>query len=198
MLRIEKSNRCPKTSNVNRANKLLLDNIYEHFSLLHDRELELSKKECDIFTRDVVKRHKDHFPQSCPISSKNVKSECRWKCYIKGVSITHVILTFLPASIEDLSALTTELDSTVTANDTNDEDEKASSGGSNVSDVPINTPYALCLPVYVYDSPLKLLVNAYVENENGNSSAPEDVYLDYRFKFANFVQTEVNEKYVLS
>ncbi|XP_048517774.1 KICSTOR complex protein SZT2 isoform X3 [Dendroctonus ponderosae] len=194
MLRIEKSNRCTKALNVNKANTLLLDNIYEHFSLLHDRELELSKKECDIFTRDVVKRHKDHFPHSCPISSKNLKSECRWRCYIKGVSITHVILTFLPASIEDLRALTTGLDSTVTANDTNDEDEKTSSGGSNVSDVPINTPYALCLPVYVYDSPLKLLVNAYVENENGHSSAPEDVYLDYRFKFANFVQTEMKEK----
>lgn len=195
MLREEKNNSPKKTPKVDRANKLLLDNIFEHFSLLHDRELELSKEESDNFTREIINRHRNKCPHTCPIFEKNPNSELnyRWKCYIKGISETHVILTFLPASVEDLRALT-GIDPVNCPSDINEVEERASSSSSNISDVPINKPNILCLPVYVYDCPLRLLVNAYVENENGESIAFEDVYLDHRFKYPGYGSIETKEK----
>ncbi|XP_050313415.1 KICSTOR complex protein SZT2-like [Anthonomus grandis grandis] len=190
MLREEKSNNHKKPQKVDRANKLLLDNIFEHFSLLHDREIELSNEESECFTKEIITRHKNKEPHSCPIDEKQLNDDCsyRWKCYVKGVSITHVILTFLPASVEDLKALVG-----VESSNLDESDERAASRGSNISDVPINTPNMLCLPLYVFDCPLKRLVSAYVDKENNSSYFLEDVYLDHRFKYTDSI-VETKEK----
>ncbi|XP_066247487.1 KICSTOR complex protein SZT2-like [Euwallacea similis] len=193
MLKQEQVNNFKKSPKGDRANKLLLDNVFEHFSLLHDRELELSNEECHNFTKSLVLRHRAcKAVHSCPISERSSNSEhnFRWKCYIKGVSVTHVILTFLPASVDDLRVLT-GLDPENAHVET---EERASSRASNVSDVPINTPHVLTLPIYVYDCPLKLLVNAYVEKEHDESSTPEDLYVDNRFKYAQCITGEIQEK----
>ncbi|CAG9759252.1 unnamed protein product [Ceutorhynchus assimilis] len=194
MLREEKANTNKKHAKVDRANKLLLDNIFEHFFLLNDRELELSKKECSTLTKEVIKRHRNKIPHTCPISEKYNNSDFnyQWKCYIKGISVTHVILTFVPASFEDLKALIC-VETENIPSDLNESDERTSSRESNISDVPMKTPNIMCLPVYVYDCPLRRLVNAYVESENGQSCAPDDVYLDYRFKCTSFMPTVITE-----
>ncbi|KAL1492858.1 hypothetical protein ABEB36_011037 [Hypothenemus hampei] len=180
-----------KTPKENCPNRLLLDNIIEHFSLLHDRELDLSQKECDNFTKEIIKRHKNNLSHLCPISEKSLNKQYNagWKCYVKGISITHIILTFVPASVKDLVTLTATTGLNEAA-----EDDRVSSRNSNISDVPINAPEILCLPIYVYDCPLKLLVNSYVEHGSEKANTPLDCFLDYRFKYANFINTEIKEK----
>jgi hypothetical protein len=51
-----------------KSNKLLLDNIQEHLTLLHDQEIILTREESDRFTRQIVARHKNLYPYHCPIA----------------------------------------------------------------------------------------------------------------------------------
>lgn len=51
-----------------------------------------------------------------------------------------------------------------------------------MSDVPINHASSLVLPIYVFDCPLSLLVDAYVTYSDRNVF-DDDVYEDHRFKF---------------
>ncbi|XP_030748432.1 LOW QUALITY PROTEIN: KICSTOR complex protein SZT2-like [Sitophilus oryzae] len=165
---------------VDKANKLLLDNIFEHFSLLHDRDLELTKENSENFTKEIISRHHERLScRNCPISEINpdLISSLNWKCYIKGVSLTHVIITFLPASIEDVKSLTGICSNKISDNI----EERASSRTSNISDVPIYTPNSLCLPVYVYDCPIKLLINSFIDNERTRRPASDDFFEDHRF-----------------
>lgn len=115
---------------------------------------------------------------------------CQWRCFIKGISITHVILTFIPATLSDLKSLvhsdTTNIPS---LSESRESVDRASSRGSNFSDVPINVTNSLTLPVYVYDCPLALLVNAYIQNPEEAKGA-KDIYEDHRFKSTDFVQDE--------
>ncbi|KAJ8945629.1 hypothetical protein NQ314_009160 [Rhamnusium bicolor] len=136
--------------NVDKANRLLLDNILEHLSLLHDRELELTKDESDRFTQG---------------SEENVTSQ--WRCFIKGISVTHVILTFVASTIDDLKSLTS-LDHTniPSLNESVDSIERTSSRESNYSDVPMNTPNSVCLPIYVFDCPLGVLSSEDLKEES--------------------------------
>lgn len=180
-----------RTPTSDAANKLLLDNIFEHFAMLHDRELKLSDDDCDAFTMEVLRRHSNNPHHYCPILEGMINQNYRWRCYIKGISVTHVILTFVPASVHDLKALIGWADEELIEDEDGD---RTSSRGSNVSDVPINICTALCLPVYVYDCPLKLLVNAYIENENGLSCAPDDGFFDHRFKYTHSLTKEVKER----
>lgn len=54
--------------NVDKANRLLLDNFLEHLGIIHDRELELSKEESDRFTQEILLRHRNKHPHVCPIT----------------------------------------------------------------------------------------------------------------------------------
>ncbi|KAF7281911.1 hypothetical protein GWI33_004033 [Rhynchophorus ferrugineus] len=126
-------------------------------------------------------RHEKKLNHVCPISKLNNDDNIHWKCYIKGVSKTHVILTFLPASVEDVKRLTGVYINI--SSDLDEVEERAASRSSNISDVPINNPNSLCLPVYVYNCPSKLLVNVFVNSDNDKRYAAEDIYEDHRFVF---------------
>ncbi|KAJ8923504.1 hypothetical protein NQ315_010082 [Exocentrus adspersus] len=187
--------------NVDKANNLLLNNIIEHLSLLHDQELKLTKDDSDRFTQVVLLRHKNKYPHTCPLAEiscsrgfpqdSELTLSSQWRCFIKGVSVTHVILTFVAATLDDLKSLTapdhTNIPSLTESLDSN---ERTSSRGSNYSDVPFNILNSTCLPIYVFDCPLSMLVNAYVNNSDDSTSIKEDVYEDHRFKLSEVVQED--------
>lgn len=114
----------------------------------------------------------------------------QWRCFIKGISVTHVILTFVPSTLNDLKSLvhsdTTNIPS---LSGSKESFEGTSSRGSNYSDVPINVNSALTLPIYVYDCPLALLVSAYIANPE-DAKLTKDIYEDHRFKNNELVQDE--------
>ncbi|KAJ8966990.1 hypothetical protein NQ317_011191 [Molorchus minor] len=167
-------------NNVDKANRLLLDNVLEHFAL-------------------ILLRHRNK-PNICPISENHScrghaqtdeVNKSQWRCFIKGISVTHVILTFVPSTLNDLKSLTA-IDHTniPSLNESIDSTERASSRESNYSDVPINASNPVCLPIYVFDCPLAMLVNAYVNSSEESSPAKDDIYEDHRFKLPNIIHQD--------
>ncbi|KAJ3640250.1 hypothetical protein Zmor_003559 [Zophobas morio] len=194
---IERKDKSLKGFESDKSNKLLLDNIQEHLTLLHDQEICLTKEESDRFTRQIIARHKNIYPYHCPIAeyrgNNNLSDDfpcSQWRCFIKGISVTHVIVTFIPSTLTDLKALV-HSDSTniPSLSESRESFERSSSRGSNYSDVPINVTNSLTLPIYVYDCPLALLVSAYVHNPE-DSKMTKDIYEDHRFKTTDFIQDE--------
>ncbi|XP_076669350.1 KICSTOR complex protein SZT2 isoform X3 [Andrena cerasifolii] len=94
------------------ANKILMDNFLEHIKQLHNKELLLTSAESQQFTKMLLQRPRDGGPP-LPFFAQKDKSCCnidqnfspRWKCFIKGISTTHVIITILPASEKDIRLL---------------------------------------------------------------------------------------------
>ncbi|KAK4871539.1 hypothetical protein RN001_015663 [Aquatica leii] len=168
-----------------RSNKLLLENIHDHLQCLHDYEFDVTSEESERLMNEILSRHRNKSMHVCPISNKvfNSVDPMEWRCYIKGISVTHVILTFVPATLSSLKNLVCA-DGTCTPslNDSSESTERASSRGSNFSDVPINVSNSLVLPLYVFDCPLALLVEAYVNNTNEEIIVAGDIYEDHRFK----------------
>ncbi|XP_063220375.1 KICSTOR complex protein SZT2-like isoform X2 [Bacillus rossius redtenbacheri] len=115
-----------KIESVDAPNMLLIDMMYEHLKNLHDRELYLSPENSIAFMHLLKEREREQAPYELPIpfvlhniphdqtttsqssaSSKKMDSAVspKWRCFLKGVSITHVMLTFIPASYVDLKLL---------------------------------------------------------------------------------------------
>lgn len=182
---------CFHKGDISKANKLLMDNIHDHFMVLHDSELDLTKEESDKFTKHVIKRNKtrDFNSISEPNRTENSEEVSQWRCLLKGISVSHVILTFFPATLDDLRVLMASEKSDKTTSEQDFSDRPCSSS-SNISDVPIHSTNSLILPVYVYDCPLRVLVNAHVKNLENNFAHNKDVYEDHRFKFTEFIQEE--------
>lgn len=178
----------PYHKTIKKANEILMENIQNHMRCIHDHELSISQEESEQFTLHVIKRHRNKSQSLCPVAENFHKNtaECsspQWRCFIKGISITHVILTFIPASLKDLKDLV-NFDSCNYSNfNFNDnESERASSRGSSCSDVPINAANTLTFPVYVYDCPLSLLVDAYINGGESVDIQNRDVYEDHRYR----------------
>ncbi|XP_043250268.1 KICSTOR complex protein SZT2-like isoform X1 [Colletes gigas] len=96
-----------------RANKILMDNFLEHIKQLHNKELLLTSAESQKFTRMLLNRRRDDGPHLPFFSQKerrfyNTEQNVypRWKCFVKGISSTHVIITVLPASEKDVRLFT--------------------------------------------------------------------------------------------
>lgn len=194
---IEGKGKCyPYQRNSNKANEILMENIQQHMQCIHDQELNISQEESEQFTLHVIKRHKNKAPSYCPISENFNKSTIaptnpQWRCFIKGISVTHVILTFVPATLQDLKHLVNFDCCCYPALNYNESDnERTSSRGSSCSDVPINSSNSLILPVYVYDCPLSLLVDAYVNGGQTVEMQSKDVYEDHRYKSEQINQEE--------
>lgn len=201
-----------KDENEDKANRILMENIQYHMLCVHDHELDMNREESDRFTLHILKRHQNKSPNFCPISENFERGKCymiifiiyktyfilgtsstdsQWRCFIKGISVTHVILTFVPASLQDLKSLvSSESPSLVNFNEPTETSERTPSRNSNYSDVPINANSALPLPIYVFDCPLSLLVDAYVNNID-SAKASKDVYEDHRYKMENLAQEEI-------
>lgn len=184
----------PYHKTVNTANELLMENLHHHMRCIHDYELTISPEESEQFTLHVIKRHRNKSPSFCPVS-ENFKESTnpQWRCFIKGVSITHVILTFIPASLKDLKHLV-NFDSCnyPNFNFNDNESERTSSRGSSCSDVPVNATNNLTFPIYVYDCPLSLLVDAYINGVESNNIQNRDIYEDHRYRSEqqNYLQEE--------
>lgn len=115
----------------------------------------------------------------------------QWRCFIKGISVTHVILTFIPTNLKSLKRLVIpEGTTTPSLNDSSESTERASSRESNFSDVPINATNSLVLPLYIYDCPLALLVSSYINNSDDADSSINDIYEDHRFKFGSIIEED--------
>lgn len=188
---MERRDKSIKGCDCDKSNKLLLENIQEHLNLLHDKEITLTIDDSYRFTKHVFTRYKsaNRYTLYLPETSKD-DFVSQWKCYIKAISVTHVILTFIPSTLADLKPLVLNDLANVSSNDSNDTFERNSSRGSNYSDVPINVTNTLTLPIYVYDCPLAYLVSAYVNTPDEGVSS-RDVYEDHRFKSADSVQDEI-------
>ncbi|CAG2053923.1 unnamed protein product [Timema podura] len=114
-------------------NKLLIDMLFDNLKKLHDKELNLSPRDCMSFLQSLCNRPRDGASYPLPLPSTLCKSEegkiwmqnsttnnsndssspgkCdsssipMWRCFLKGISITHVMLTFVPASFSDVKKL---------------------------------------------------------------------------------------------
>ncbi|CAK9801279.1 KICSTOR complex protein SZT2 [Anthophora quadrimaculata] len=91
------------------ANKILMDNFLKHMKQLHNKELLLTSAESQRFTKMLLDRRRIGGPPLSFFSQKarhspndELNSYPRWKCFIKGISTTHVIITILPASEKDV------------------------------------------------------------------------------------------------
>ncbi|XP_032678990.1 KICSTOR complex protein SZT2-like [Odontomachus brunneus] len=97
----------------NSANKILMENFLEHIKQLHNKELLFTSAESQKFTRMLLNRPRENGPL-LPFfvqGEKNYQDAMsdiypRWKCFVKGISTTHVILTILPATEKDVRLIT--------------------------------------------------------------------------------------------
>ncbi|XP_026671200.1 KICSTOR complex protein SZT2-like [Ceratina calcarata] len=89
--------------NLGSANKILMDNYLECIKQLHNKELLLTSAESQRFTKLLLERRKaGGLPLKENYWDLDHASECpRWKCFIKGITASHVIITILPASDKD-------------------------------------------------------------------------------------------------
>lgn len=159
-------------------NKLLLENILEHLILLNDDELKLSEFESERFTSQIISKHDN----SNLFNATGNGTQPQWRCFVKGISVTHVILTFVPSTISDLKQLLTmkcDFNSCTNSGHLVDE-ERTPSRESNYSDVPINVSNNVFLPIYVFDCSLALIVNSFVQDNSAVSKY--DICEDHRFK----------------
>lgn len=119
------------------------------------------------------------------------KTSSQWRCFIKGVSVTHVILTFVASTLDDLKTLLYPGSSNIPfPNESFDDQDRSPSRESNFSDVPINSINSFCLPIYVFDCPLGKLVNAFINNYEETAASNGDIYEDHRFKNTSFIREE--------
>ncbi|XP_024942950.1 KICSTOR complex protein SZT2 isoform X2 [Cephus cinctus] len=111
------------------ANGILMEGFLEHVRRLHNKELFLTPEDSENFTEMLLNRSRDNGPpfpfsiktgitnslflithklrvtSSClyrPYFLENSAAKPQWRCFIKGISVTHVIVTMLPASAGDV------------------------------------------------------------------------------------------------
>lgn len=95
--------------------------------------------------------------------------------------MTHVILTFVPASFKDVKMFMS------THNATDEHSANVFNKTEDVSHVSRNEDDALVLPVYVYDCPLGVLINSYINPEkNIRNNKIKDVYENHAYKSADY------------
>ncbi|XP_066587997.1 KICSTOR complex protein SZT2-like [Prorops nasuta] len=94
------------------ANRMLMEGFLEHIKRLHNKELLLTSAESKRFTEMLAKRPREEgspflpfFSQGEKYQEADIDSHPCWRCYVKGVSTSHVIVTILPASERDVQLL---------------------------------------------------------------------------------------------
>lgn len=202
------------------GNGILMNSFLKHIKHLHSKELLLSSVESQRFTSILCQRPREQGPPlpfdahrgehliltivcsivrwlfSFALEFINQTTSPRWRCFIKGVSTTHVIMTILPASEKDvqLLVLPPEYFSKDFASDVSDWDSESGfvptienpsspttkSRYRTLSNV-YNSKEGLIIPVYVYDCSLALLMDALISKLK--SSRSKDIYQDHIFKF---------------
>ncbi|XP_014220610.1 KICSTOR complex protein SZT2-like isoform X1 [Trichogramma pretiosum] len=96
------------------ANRLLMGSLLSHIKSLHNKELILNAAESDRFTRMLAARPREegykylfcNYDTDDSHVTKTVTSTYpRWRCFVKGISTTHVIVTLVPAAEADVQQL---------------------------------------------------------------------------------------------
>ncbi|XP_033214181.1 KICSTOR complex protein SZT2-like isoform X2 [Belonocnema kinseyi] len=92
------------------ANRILIDGFLDHIKNLHNKELLLTTTESQKFTEMIANRSRDeesHIPyfHTAQDDDKTTRATPQWRCFVKGVSTTHVILSILPATEKDVRLL---------------------------------------------------------------------------------------------
>ncbi|XP_072752702.1 KICSTOR complex protein SZT2 [Anoplolepis gracilipes] len=105
------------------ANRILMGNFLEHMKQLHNKELLFTSAESQRFTRMLLSRPRENnsplpfFMQGEKIYKDDASDIYpRWKCFVKGISTTHVIITILPATEKDVRLITYTGDSCTSNN----------------------------------------------------------------------------------
>ncbi|KAJ8681967.1 hypothetical protein QAD02_017759 [Eretmocerus hayati] len=95
------------------ANRILIENLLNHMKSLHNKELILNAADSDRFTKMLAERPREEGTKP-PFyfyeaeRQGNAVLYPRWRCFVKGVSVTHVIVTLLPATESDVHLMMTE------------------------------------------------------------------------------------------
>ncbi|XP_018404829.1 PREDICTED: protein SZT2-like [Cyphomyrmex costatus] len=82
------------------ANRILMGNFLEHMKQLHNKELLFTSAESQRFTKMLLNRPRENIPPLSFFMQRDIYP--RWKCFVKGISTTHVIITILPATEKDV------------------------------------------------------------------------------------------------
>lgn len=114
----------------------------------------------------------------------------KWRCFLKGISVTHVILTFIPASLKDTQNFILNINSDKLSPSISTSNISIASQSTG-SDVPINSKHSYSLPIFVYDCPLATLVDACINSHDNSIVYSKDVFEDHRFRNGNHVMEEV-------
>lgn len=78
-----------------------------------------------------------------------------WRCFIKGVTDKHVLLTFIPASVRDLTLLNSPIQQNQSITNQN-----------------------LILPIFVYDCSSTMLINSFINSPNHVEKKLKDIVED--------------------
>ncbi|XP_076247853.1 KICSTOR complex protein SZT2 [Calliopsis andreniformis] len=195
------------------ANKILMENFLERIKQLHNKELLLTTAESQKFTKMLLNRPRNGGP-SLPLFGQEEKdfyssdpnSSPRWKCFIKGISTTHVIITILPASEKNVHLFmypSSEEEFFVSSNNERnyetgvfnfDLTEKHSNSTSCTMDANVTSKIeeqknfqdserSLVIPVYVYDCSLALLIDTLTDKIKVSQN--KDIFQDHTFRTGN-------------
>ncbi|XP_076285950.1 KICSTOR complex protein SZT2 isoform X2 [Lasioglossum baleicum] len=169
-----------------RANKILMDNFLEHIKQLHNKELLLTSAESQKFTTMLLNRPRDGGPRLPFFSLKErhiyYNDQCCypcWKCFIKGVSTTHVVITVLPSSEKDVrlfNSLSYVEDLSMSNNSEQNYKSRKFGEDENFQDYEEN----LVIPVYIYDCSLALLIDTLTDKLQVSHN--KDIYQDHTFR----------------
>ncbi|KAK2589304.1 hypothetical protein KPH14_007855 [Odynerus spinipes] len=90
------------------ANRILMDGFLERVKHLHNKELLLTSAQSQKFTEMLLNRPRDEestmlfFSKEQNRTNEDSDFHPHWRCFVKGISATHVVLTILPASEKDV------------------------------------------------------------------------------------------------
>ncbi|XP_023223130.1 KICSTOR complex protein SZT2-like [Centruroides sculpturatus] len=120
------ANSSMKQVNDQLPNQYLFEFFMDCIIEINDREINLSSSDMAIFPWLVHKRERNWNEYSIPFHCPNIPSELhidsnykfpgernkvkldsvpKWRCFVKNVETSHVLLTFIPATFEDLKNL---------------------------------------------------------------------------------------------
>ncbi|XP_047362781.1 KICSTOR complex protein SZT2 isoform X1 [Vespa velutina] len=91
------------------ANKILMEGFLKRVKHLHNKELQLTSTQSQKFTEMLLNRPREEESNLAYFSKERYKKNeipsdyhPHWRCFVKGISPTHVIMTILPASEKDV------------------------------------------------------------------------------------------------
>uniref|UniRef100_T1IR37 A-kinase anchor protein 2 C-terminal domain-containing protein n=1 Tax=Strigamia maritima TaxID=126957 RepID=T1IR37_STRMM len=213
---------CPSIDSTDAPNQLLMELLYDNLSTINDREVHLTSQDNRLFPFQVRDRQNPGLqgnvgpsknttdevtsPNSAARTRKKSVSETagsipNWRCFVKALSSTHVILTFIPASFTDLKQFAhgrdqySKLGLSRVKYVQDDSEVKQDvitkfCADGNFSPPDKNTEASnkndqfgsIVLPIYVYDCSLTVLINQLVDRNEKNKSYDQCIDLTYKTK----------------